>query len=132
MKLSKREHNPYGLHEHELKALAAAEQSPCLKYKRRRRKDLSHAELMDIVYESKQKFSHDRDIARKHRISEILVSRVVNDALKRPEKIEQIRQKEEREDETHEAMHSVLEKLTRERKVILNVGSVVKELEESQ
>ena len=53
MKLSKREHNPYGLYEHELKALAAAEQSPCLKYKKRRRKDLSHAELMDIVHESK-------------------------------------------------------------------------------
>ena len=60
------------------------------------------------------------------------MSRVVSDALKRPEKIEQVRQKEEREDETHEAMHSVLEKFTRERKVIPNVGTVVKELEESQ
>ena len=89
-------------------------------------------ELMEIVDESKEKYCHDRDIARKHRISEMLVSRVVSDALKRPEKIEQVRQKEELEDETHEAVHSVLEKLTRERKVILNVGSVVKELEESQ
>ena len=53
IKLSKREHNPDGHREHELKALAAAEQSPCLKYKKRRRKDLSHAELMDIVHESK-------------------------------------------------------------------------------
>lgn len=113
MKLSKRNHNPYGLREYELKALAAAEMSPGPKYKKRLRKDLSHRELTTIVEMSKQKFWHDHEIARKFRISDMLVSRVVNDALKRPEKIELALQREEREVETYEAVQKALQELTR-------------------
>ena len=94
---SKPDHNPDGLRERELKQRIMNEQSPCLKYKKRHRKDLSHEEIINIVQLSQQSFNPHQEIARKHRISVSLVHRLVQDAIKSPSKIEALADKEDRE-----------------------------------
>jgi len=56
-------------------------------YKKRHRKELSTAEIVDIVHCYVIECASQADVARKHRISVQLVGRLVAEAKKKPEKL---------------------------------------------
>ena len=71
--------------EHELRELRLAERVPCSHFKKRHLKDLDEEEIEQIVRETKLPGRLQKDIAVRHRVSPVLVSKLVKEAESRPE-----------------------------------------------
>ena len=89
--------NPDGLKEFEIRALDQAEQSPSKKFRRRHRRELAHVEILEIIRLSQKEFWPRENVAKKHRISVQLVSSIIRDSQKRPDKIQEVKKREEKE-----------------------------------
>ena len=81
-KRSKPEHNNDGRSEAELKRLSLEEKAPCRNFKKRHLKDLSEAEVDEIVTTSMKPGWLKKDIAKKFRVSDMLISRICKEAEK--------------------------------------------------
>ena len=130
--MSKPEHNVDGLTEFQLAIRARSEQSPCLKFKKRHRKDLSHEEITGIVQLSEQKYWAHKEIARKHRISAQLVFRLVHDSVKKPLKFQKVSDDLDRKMAVVDAASLTLNGMATRKEAIASVDQVVKLMKEHQ
>ena len=94
LKHSTRASNPEGLLEKELRARARYQEPVGRRYRKRHRKELSAAEVVDVVHSYVIECYSQVEVAKKFRISAQLVSRFVVEARKQPEKL---REKKARE-----------------------------------
>ena len=65
------------------------------KAKRRKLKDLTVEEIQEIVAATHEPYRMQKDIAFEYRVSPQLVSVLVKDAARRPERLENLRRKRE-------------------------------------
>ena len=93
MKYSTRSTNPLGLMEKEIKERTAKSEPAGKKYRPRRRSELSSAEIFDIVHEYLVKNMMQAEVAKKYRVRPALVSKLVNEAKKQPQKLRDLKQK---------------------------------------
>ena len=90
--LSTRASNPEGLLEKELLARERHRAPPGRKYKKRRRSELSIVEMEEIVDGYLTKGMYQADVAKFHRVTPALVSNLVTEAQRRPEKLREMKE----------------------------------------
>ena len=79
----------------EIKQQAMLETVPCRKYRARRRHELSAEDEENIVRAYTQDYMTQKDVARKFRVTETLVSDLVRESRKKPEKLREKKMREE-------------------------------------
>ena len=94
LKYSTATHNPEGLREKEIRARYLQEKPAGKKYKHRRRCQLSSADVEEIVAACNEGSLTQPEVAKKYKVKAILVSQLVTEARKQPEKLRILRQKE--------------------------------------
>ena len=94
MKYSTAAHNPEGLQEKEIRARYLQEKPAGRKYKHRRRCQLSSGDVEEIVAACDEGSLTQAEVAKKYKVKEILVSKLVTEARKQPEKLRILKQKE--------------------------------------
>ena len=99
-------------------------------YRKRHRSELAHKDIAEIVKLSEQDYWPHKMIAKKFRISAPLVTRLVQESIKQPMKIQKLQDKESEADELEQATGEVVSELLAERATLSNVGLIVKELKE--
>ena len=67
----------------------------CRKFKKRHRKDLSSTEVAELVRATKEPYRLHKDIAKEFQVPVSLVSRFAKESVREPEKLDQLRQREE-------------------------------------
>ena len=82
MKYSTAAHNPEGLQEKEIRARYLQEKPAGRKYKHRRRCQLSSGDVEEIVAACDEGSLTQAEIAKKYKVKEILVSKLVTEARK--------------------------------------------------
>ena len=87
-KRSKATHNPDQLKESELREMSVVENATCRISKKRHLKNLSEAEVDEIIAASKQPGWLMKDIAQKFRIEPQLVGKLCREAVRKPEERE--------------------------------------------
>ena len=74
--------------EGELKKWRSEDKALCRHYKKRHRKDLTPDEIDEIIRVASEPFALHRDIAQRFHVPAQLVSGLVRDSKRRPEKLE--------------------------------------------
>ena len=92
---SKPANNIEGRSERDLQQQRRMDKALCSHYKRRHRKDLTAAEIEKIVAAADKPFTMHKDVAQQFSVSSALVSGLVREAKKMPEKEQQLRQREQ-------------------------------------
>ena len=107
-KKSKPSHNIEGRTEKDLSKQRAAEKMSISKFKKRHRKDLSAAEIEAIVAASNEPFLMQKDIAIRFRITQTLASTLIREAKRKPEKLQNLRERERQLVAKKEAVETVV------------------------
>ncbi len=94
MRYSTAAHNPEGLREKELKARHLKEKPAGKQFKHRHRCQLSSEAIEEIVAACDEGSLTQAEIAKKYKVKMILVSSLVTEARKQPEKLRVLKQKE--------------------------------------
>ena len=94
MKYSTAAHNPEGLQEKEIRARYLQEKPAGRKYKHRRRCQLSSGDVEEIVAACDEGSLTQAEVAKKFKVKAALVSKLVTEARKQPEKLRILKQKE--------------------------------------
>ena len=97
-------HNLEERSEGDLKRQTFLDKAPCKYYKKRHRKDLTADEVDAIVAAAGQPYRLQRDVAQQFRVTTNLVSRLVVEAERKPEKQTKKRDLKRRADEKHDAI----------------------------
>ena len=92
--MSKPAHNKEGNSEKKLREMYDNDRVWTCKLKKRHRKDLTIEEIKEIVAAAQEPFHLQKDIAQKYRISAQLVSILIQESIKKPEKLINQRNKE--------------------------------------
>ena len=85
--LSTRATNPEGILERDIKEREQRDQFPCYNYKKRKLFQLSTDEIQKILDSCLKDYLTQDETARKHRVSRYLVSKLVCQARREPEKL---------------------------------------------
>lgn len=108
MSHSTRKCNPEGLLEKELRERERTDTMPGHKYKKRHRKELEAEEIEDIVHKYQVQHLTQVETAKQHRISPSLVSRLVEESKKQPEKLRETKLKEKNAQKAQESVTRVV------------------------
>ena len=118
-----------GRTEKELQKQAHNEKGPNNKLKKRKRKDLSPDEIETIVAATKKPFHMYKDVAEQYRISAQLVLILVQESEKKPEKIKQLRSRNQKVQRKREAVEHTVSNMLWNNKPIYSIGQVQTELQ---
>lgn len=100
------------------------ESPPNWKYKKRHRKELSVEDIESIVAASKEPFQYHSVIAKRFRISELLVRTLIKEAKKQPEKLEAQRQRVQLDIDKRDAIEDVVTEILATDKDITSVRQI--------
>ena len=109
--LSLAAHDPDGLGESAKRTKAQLECVPARKYRLRRRNDLTAAEQQQIVDSYVKEYIPQKEVARRFRVTPLLVSNLVTDSKKRPEKLREVKAREKLQVTQLEAIQSAVDGL---------------------
>ena len=116
--------------EKELRARELKDKYPASKHRKRHLKELKAQEVTDIVHAYLVEHVPQEEIAHVHRVSAPLVSRLVCEARKTPEKQSKRRQKEKNREEQGGKISQAAAALINERKPIHNVCQIKQKVQE--
>ena len=91
---------------------------PARKYRLRRRNGLAAAEQQEIVDSYVKEYIPQKEIARRHRVTPALVSALVRDSKKKPEKLREVKEREKQQATQRAAIQTAVGGLQREEQVI--------------
>ena len=94
LKLSKPSHNVEGRSERDLQAQNNLDKGVSSKLKKRRRKDLSVADVECIVASASKPYNLLKDVALQYRLTPSLVGRLVKEADAKPDLLDEQRERE--------------------------------------
>ena len=97
---------------------------PCRQYKPRHRKSLSVTELQAIVDAYTKDYMSQEDVARKFRVTTTLVSNLVAESKKKPEKMKEAKYRVKLDSERRKAIQQIVEDLLNEVKPITSSAMV--------
>ena len=129
LKKSKPSHNMEGRTEKELHQQAHYEKGPNNKLKKRQRRDLEPDEIEAIVAATKKPFHRYKDVAEQFRISLQLVSILVQESKKNPEKVQQLRSRNQKAQRKREAVEHTVSYMLWNNKPIYSISQVQTELQ---
>ncbi len=94
MKYSTAAKHPEGLSEKEIRAQRLLEKPAGRKYKKQRRRQLASADIERILLACDKGIQTQAEVARHFRVTSHLVSRLVVESEKQPEKLRELKQRE--------------------------------------
>jgi len=116
--------------EKDLKAKHQAEWYPGRHYKKRRHAELSSTEIMDIVHSYLVDHQYQEEIARHHGVTLKLVSKLVCQARKEPEKLRERKQKEKAREEMNSMIEATTSEMLNSNMTITSIDQVKKKIKQ--